>query len=167
MNPFSTYNLTALTFGRAGRVPTQLEKQLELALDDNSNHEGDFAFGETLTLAPNPGIQIDTLGLLGLPMTPRDVELIRSVAVRAPFGHGERSIIDSTVRDTWEIDASRITLRNPEWNTFLNGIADTVCKGLDVAPFTDRPECELYKLLLYEKGPLYVPALVLTTVFAD
>ena len=167
MNPFSTYNLTALTFGRAGRVPTQLEKQLELALDDNSNHEGDFAFGETLTLAPNPGIQIDTLGLLGLPMTPRDVELIRSVAVRAPFGHGERSVIDSTVRDTWEIDASRINLTNPAWATFLDGIVDTVWKGLGVAPFTTRPKCELYKLLLYERGSQYVSALVLPIGFAD
>ena len=144
-------------------MPNQLETRLELALEDNSSHvEGEFAFGTTLALAPNPGVQIDSLSLLSLPMTPSDVELIKSAASRAPFGHGERSIIDSTVRHTWEIDASRITLRNPEWNSFLTGIVDTVCKGLDVAPFTVRPECELYKLLLYEKGSQYAPAFVLT-----
>ena len=170
MNPFSRDNSTALATDRAGGMPIELDTQLELALEGDSSHEENFAFGTALALAPNPGVQIDNLGLLSLPMTPSDVEQVKSAASGAPFGHMERPVppvFGPTVRDTWEIDASRITLRNPEWNTFLNGIADTVCKGLDVAPFTDRPECELYKLLLYEKGPLYVPALVLTTVFAD
>ena len=160
--------MSASAAGRVIKRPARLEKQLEFALEDDSSHvEGEFAFGTTLDSAPNPGLQIDSLGLLSLPMTPGDVESIKSVAARAPFGKGEESIIDSTVRDTWEIDASRVTLKNPGWVTFLNGVVDMVWKGLGVAPFTTRPKCELYKLLLYEKGSQYVSAFALTILFAN
>ena len=151
-------------------MPIELDTQLELALEGDSSHEENFAFGTALALAPNPGVQIDNLGLLSLPMTPSDVEQVKSAASGAPFGHMERPVppvFGPTVRDTWEIDASRINLTNPAWATFLDGIVDTVWKGLGVAPFTTRPKCELYKLLLYERGSQYVSALVLPIGFAD
>ena len=146
---------------------SQLEKQLARALRNDPTREGSFAFGTTMHSAPNPGLEIDSLGMLGLPLSPRDMESIKGIASRAPFGHGEKSIIDSTVRDTWEIDSSRISLKNSSWTSFLGGVVDTVWKGLGVAPFTTRPRCELYKLLLYETGSQYVVAFVLIVGLTD
>ena len=144
-----------------------LEKQLALALRKDPSREGSFAFGETMHSAPNPGLNIDSLGMIGLPLSPRDVESIKSIASKAPFGHGEQSIVDPTVRDTWEIDPSRFSLRNSNWASFQNDIVNTVWKGLGVAPFNVRPRCELCKLLLYETGSQYVTAFDLIVDFAD
>ena len=83
-----------------GEKTARLETQLEIALRDTFNHEGSFAFGETLSSAPNPGLEIDTLGTVGLPPSTRDIESIKGVASRSPFGHGSKTIVDSTVRDT-------------------------------------------------------------------
>ena len=68
-------------------MPIELDTQLELALEGDSSHEENFAFGTALALAPNPGVQIDNLGLLSLPMTPSDAEQVKSAASGAPFGH--------------------------------------------------------------------------------
>ena len=139
-----------------GEKPARLETQLELALRDTFNHEGSFAFGETLPSAPNPGLEIDKFGTLGLPPSTRDIESIKGIASRSPFGHGSKTIVDSTVRDTWEIDASHITFKNPAWTQFVEDVVKTVWKRLGVAPYTVPPRCELYKLLLYETGSQYV-----------
>lgn len=38
----------------------------------------------------------------------RDAEAIKSRANQAPFGMGERTVVDKSVRDTWELDASQV-----------------------------------------------------------
>ena len=130
----------------------RLENRLALALEGDFEYEGSFAFGSSLPSAPNPGLEIDALGMLGLPLSARDAEAIKGIAARSPFGHGEKTVIDMSVRDTWEIDSSRIRFRNPAWSTFMEDVVKNVWKGLGVAPFAVAPKCELYKLLLYETG---------------
>ena len=150
-----------------GGASDRLERQLELALKNDPNYEGDFAFGTIMHSAPNPGLEINALGVLGLPLSLRDVDSIKSIASRASFGHGEKTVLDSTVRDPWEISASQISFKNSTWASFLDSVVDTVWKGLGVAPITVRPTCELYKLLLYETGSQYVlivPIVILTSV---
>ena len=143
-------------FELTGGSSDRIERQLELAFKNDPNYEGSFAFGTLMHSAPNPGLEINTLGVLGLPLSLRDVDSIKSIASRASFGHGEKTVLDSTVRDTWEISASQISFKNSTWVSFLDSAVDTVWKGLGVAPFTVRPTCELYKLLLYETGSQYV-----------
>ena len=43
-------------------------------------------------------------------MSERDVVAVKSVAVQAPFGKGERTVVDKSVRDTWEIDGASVSL---------------------------------------------------------
>lgn len=129
-----------------------LEKQLERAVKKISAHSGSFAFGEVLPAAPNPGLEISSLGIIGLPLGVRDAEAIKNVAARSPFGHGDKLVIDSTVRDTWEIDGTQIKMRNAAWDSFMGDVVRMVRNGLGVAPSALPPKCELYKLLLYETG---------------
>ena len=94
-----------------------------------------------------------------MPLSERDAKAIISWAALAPFGHGERTVVDKDVRDTWEIEPSKLSFLNPEWEIFLTkNVCPEVCQSLGVSMEDCPPKMELYKLLLYEKGSQYVPA---------
>ena len=63
--------------------------------------------------APNPALVIDGIGLVGLPLSERDAKVIISHASQAPFGKGNQTVIDTTVRGTWEIEPENVSFRNP------------------------------------------------------
>ncbi len=44
-----------------------------------------------------------------------DAEAVKSRCAQAPFGKGERTVVDKTVRDTWEIDASKVRTASVLW----------------------------------------------------
>jgi hypothetical protein len=110
--------------------------------------------GSLYPSAPNPCLRIDGLGDIGLPLSARDAHSITQCAIQAPFGHGERTTVDKTIRDTWEIDGSKVAFDNKGWNEFMNQtVVKSVCNalGVQVSP-TSPPRAELYKLLLYQDG---------------
>jgi hypothetical protein len=93
-----------------------------------------------------------------LPLNSADAKRIASVASQAPFGHGDKTVVDKGVRDTWEIDASSITFANPAWNEWLHSDAlPWVYRELGLTNTKNIPRCELYKLLLYQEGSQCVP----------
>ncbi|KAG6824174.1 hypothetical protein H0H93_002480, partial [Arthromyces matolae] len=66
---------------------------------------------------------------------------------------GSQTLVDSKVRDTWEIEPSKVKFENPAWTRFIQDyVLPTVWQALGVAPANVAPKCELYKLLLYEPG---------------
>ncbi|GJE87369.1 2OG-Fe(II) oxygenase [Phanerochaete sordida] len=116
-----------------------------------------FAFQQAYPDAPNPVLRLADLGTIGLPVNAREAEAIKSRAVQAPFGMGERTVVDKTVRDTWEMDSKQVTFGSPRWDEFLQRAVQDVCKALNVNYKTNRPRCELHKLLLYETGSHFLP----------
>ncbi|CAA7268308.1 unnamed protein product [Cyclocybe aegerita] len=126
--------------------------------DDKFSFDGNFYHASLLTTAPNPCVTISGLGLVGMPLSKRDAKSIISCATLAPFGHGERTVVDKEVRDTWEIEPSRIEFANKEWEKFVRGpVCAEVCRELGVAVGNSPPRMELYKLLLYETGSHFLP----------
>ncbi|TEB31950.1 hypothetical protein FA13DRAFT_1584402, partial [Coprinellus micaceus] len=116
-----------------------------------SEFRGSFYHCSTATEAPNPGLEIDGLGVIGLPLSQRDAAAIVSCAAQAPFRKGMETVVDTAVRDTWEIEPASVKFSNPKWAAFVDQVAtQTVWMALGVAPFTKRLRCELYKLLLYQ-----------------
>jgi predicted 2-oxoglutarate/Fe(II)-dependent dioxygenase YbiX len=99
---------------------------------------------------PLPGIEIEGVGLLSLPLSSAQVRSIKTVATQAPFGKGRDTVVDTAVRDTLQIDAARVTMTNPEWHTALSKLVGQVAGRLGVSP--ENARAELYKILLYEKG---------------
>lgn len=121
--------------------------------DANFALSGSFYHAGILTTAPNPCLHISGLGLVGMPLSERDARSLISCATLAPFGNGERTVVDKEVRDTWEIEPERIAFGNSEWVNFINGaVCNDVCKALGVSVGISPPRIELYKLLLYETG---------------
>lgn len=130
------------------------QDELYAALEGTkSTFSGSFYHCSTDINAPNPGLHIDGLGLIGLPLNEREAQLIISRSAQAPFGKGSETVVDTKVRDTWEIDPANISFTNPRWNSYVDAMATkTVWSTLGVAPCTTKPKCELYKLLLYQPG---------------
>ena len=101
-----------------------------------------------------PGLDVDGVGQIGIPVTQADAKRLIKNASEAPYGRGEETIVDPSVRRVWQIEPNRFTLRNPAWEPFLTGIVDAVKADFAI----DRKvDAELYKLLIYRKGSFFVP----------
>lgn len=129
-----------------------MQEDLESALEANIGFSGTHAWGTSYAEFPNPCIELDGIGLISLPMTEAVAKSVISHATQASFGHNESRIVDKDVRDTWEIEPHKLKFLNPAWTTFIDGINDTICTQLGVAPSSVAPRCELYKLLIHETG---------------
>ena len=126
-------------------------------LDGDFDFAGSYACGQTLPQAPNPCLTIAGMGSVGLPLKEREARQIIACSSRASYGHGERTVVNANVRDTWEIEPANIKYDNPAWAQYVQDLSgNVVCKALGVSQKT--PRCELYKLLLYEAGSQYVVA---------
>ncbi|KAG8916703.1 hypothetical protein FRC01_002912, partial [Tulasnella sp. 417] len=134
-----------------------IRADLEDVLKSDLKFEGSFYFNKTYLDAPNPVLRLNTLGRIGLPLSQREAMHIAANSKQAPFGMGERTIVDTNVRDTWEIDATDVSFDNPAWKSFIDRVVQEVCATLGVNFAASRPRCELYKLLLYEKGSHFLP----------
>lgn len=85
-----------------------LKRDLELALKDTAVFSGSFASSQSYDDAPNPFLRIDGFGTLGLPLSEAEAQRLIGVCKQAPFGKGEETVVDKSVRDTWEVDASKV-----------------------------------------------------------
>jgi hypothetical protein len=113
---------------------------------------GDFcAVGTCDVFAP--GLEVEGIGPIALPLLPIQAEQLIAVAKRAPFGRGEQTLVDTDVRRTWQIDAGRVRIHGRGWAGSLTGIVKRVAGGLGV---TGPIAAELYKLLVYDEGSFFV-----------
>lgn len=74
---------------------------------------GDFVHSHSYPTAPNPGLVVDGVGAIKLPLAidgndDAHAKSLISACVQAPFGKGERLVLDKEVRDTWQVDASQV-----------------------------------------------------------
>jgi len=114
---------------------------------------GKFAYSMVVPDCPNPGLDVDGVGRVALPLTDHTAKLIASAGDQAPYGHGMDTVVDTTVRDTIQIDASSFHFTNPKWAPVIQKwVEGKVWSKLGCAPFTSPPRCEPYKLLLYKPG---------------
>lgn len=147
---------------------SSVESSVESALDDDKlkldletylsdlEATGSFALFKPAHDAPNPGLSIKGAGIIGLPLSDRDAEAFIEASHQAPFGKGSQTIVDNSVRRTWELSADEFEIKNPAWNIFLNTILAHVEAGLGVA-VGKGVAAQLYKLLLYDEGAMFKP----------
>jgi hypothetical protein len=122
---------------------------------------GSFVHQTILTDVPSlqPHISVNVVGRLGFPLT--NVEQLISVATKAPFGHGDQTIYDDTIRTAWQIDATNITIEDCEvWTTYFNKQVKDCCFHLGIS--NERFDAlnigtTLYKMLIYETGGHFAP----------
>ncbi|KAH9849223.1 hypothetical protein C2E23DRAFT_888412 [Lenzites betulinus] len=139
-------------------APSDIKGELAGILGGDLEFAGTFSFNKTYPTAPNPALNIDGLGTIGLPLSTRDAAAIKSCSEQAPFGKVDQTIVDTSVRDTWEIDAAKVVhFANDSWELFMQQTVRDVCEVLGVNFAASKPRAELYKLLLYETGSHFLP----------
>ncbi len=138
--------------------------RLKKSMKENITHalaaiEGptSFAHGKALKETTNPGLFLHEYGTIGLPLSQNDAKTIISKAQQSPFGKGTETIVDTTVRKSWQLDPSQFSLRNPQWIPIVGKILSEVCEALYVQAGLGNVHAELYKLLLYEEGAFFKP----------
>ena len=115
---------------------------------------GSFANGGMFQL-PLPALKINGVdGVVRFPASDAQAKAIIAVCLQAPYGRGEETIVDTSVRNTWQLDPTHFTIMNPEWNSAVKSLAAVVGRELGCNPSLNVC-CELHKFLLYEQGSFF------------
>jgi predicted 2-oxoglutarate/Fe(II)-dependent dioxygenase YbiX len=122
------------------------------ALLSTVSRSGDFfVSGRVEIFAPR--LEVDGVGPIALPLLPAQAGELIAVAERAPYGRGEETLVDTSVRRTWQIGADRVRLGGRHWAQTQDTILARVAEGLGVS---EPIRAELYKLLVYDQGSFFV-----------
>ena len=84
------------------------------ALLQSIDRPGDYCTQGRL-FVPMPRVEVAGAGVLSFPVTPPHAQALISVADRAPYGRGEQTPVDSSVRACWQIDAAQVTVTGAVW----------------------------------------------------
>ncbi len=102
-----------------------------------------------------PGLYINNIGEISLPLRPEQAEQIMAQCEQAPYGLKEETLVDTNVRNVWQLSPSAFRFQNPDWQEALKKICISIAQQLGLGDV--KIECELYKLLLYGKGCFFLP----------
>ena len=98
-------------------------------------------------------LDVEGVGRCALPLGPEDIAALRELAEPSPFGHRDQTLQDPSVRRSWEIPGSAVSL---DWGArFARGL-DEMLEALAVDP-AGAPEATLEKLLIYGEGDFFAP----------
>jgi len=134
----------------------EIKAELRALLDYIDTHSLEsFATSGNIPNAVNPGITVNGLGGIGLPLSQRDALEFSKVAHQAPSGEGFEKIVDQSIRRTWELSPSQFALQNPDWQRFIQDLVGRVANELGVVGGAKAVRAELCKLLLYGEGACF------------
>ena len=129
---WSTITLPKMNLTKHHRIKAIKELLLK-ALDNIDDHSaGSFAAFGSLSSAANPGLYVECLGPIGLPLTASDARRLVAIRHQAPFGRGSETIVDTSVRRTWELNPSQFLLRNLAWLKTIKKILIKSAMGLGI-----------------------------------
>lgn len=102
-----------------------------------------------------PRLEVKRVGTVAFPVQPAQVRALIEVAERAPYGKGPSTVLDTSVRNCWQIDSAAIRLGGQGWTVAFTTIMEQVSGGLGCP--SERLEARPYKLLVYEPGGFFTP----------
>lgn len=114
---------------------------------------GSYATGGVCSM-PLPSLSVRGMSdhILGLPLGIAQAKDIIEIATQAPFGRGEETVVDVSVRCTWQLEPDRFVIGNPNWSNQLDTLVTHIQEDLGCG---SGISVELYKLLLYEPGGFF------------
>ncbi len=102
-----------------------------------------------------PRIDVEGVGILSFPVPEQQVSNLIEKAERAPYGRGEETILDTTIRKVWQVSPDKVHIGGKSWADTFSGILKRVTDGLACSDAS--VEAELYKLLIYDEGGFFLP----------
>lgn len=115
---------------------------------------GDFFVSGKLD-ALLPRVEVDGVGVLSFPVLAAQIQEVIRQAERAPYGRGEKTVLDTSVRNAWQVATGKVRVGGKSWAAVMESILTQARMGLGCGgtPIT----AELYKLLVYEAGGFFKP----------
>jgi len=131
-------------------MPITPRERLARVLDGS---QAPGAFSAQLSVpARDVRLTVAGAGPISFPVKAPQAKRMIATARPARFGRGEQTLMDLSVRDTWEITPDQVTLTGLDWDTILAEVRD----GLGLPPRA-RLRAEPHALLVYGKGQFFLP----------
>ena len=112
------------------------------------------SFATRFSIETDPGLQVEGIGTVPLPVTIRMAHRLCAMAQPALHGYKDQTRFDPRVHDTWEIPAGAIRFDSPQWQGALDDALERIAHGLGL-PSGLRLDAELHNLLIYAPGQFF------------
>lgn len=139
-------------FSAISKSHPAVQTEFQAALENHVGPNEEYAAGEPVQHAPDPGLSIEGLPNFQLPIRKRDAKLIKRIATRATVIEDGIEVVDTDQRRTWQIEPTKVAFTNPSWDAFIKDTILLVALrklGLS-SPFLTPLKCELNALLLHK-----------------
>jgi 2OG-Fe(II) oxygenase superfamily len=118
---------------------------------------GSFLTSGSFQSGINPGLEVSGAGPISLPLLAETAKKIIQASHVSPYGKGGKTLVDKSVRKSWELNADQFSLRNPAWSRQIEKLLQAAVSGLGLMTRPTEIKAELYKLLVYEEGAFFLP----------
>lgn len=133
------------------RFDERLTRLVELI--ESVNRPGEFCTHGRL-FAPMPRVVAGGRPTLSFPVPASQAEALIAGAERAPYGKGQETLVNASVRNCWQLGPARVRVEGRTWKKTLDQIVERTAEGLGFPAGGIR--AEFYKLLVYEPGGFFV-----------
>lgn len=62
-----------------------------------------------------PHLFVPTVGQIAFPLLPSQAEALMAIGAQAPFGRGHQTLVDTSVRDCFQLTPAQFTLDDPNF----------------------------------------------------
>lgn len=104
---------------------------------------------------PMPKVEVEGVGTLSFPVPDAQIAAMVRRSERAPYGRGDKTIVDTSVRKVWQIAPAKVRVGGKSWAANLETMLSKVRQGLGCEGIA--VSADLYKLLLYDREGFFLP----------
>lgn len=114
---------------------------------------GDY-FVQGFKTTPIPRMEVNGVGSISFPVPKEQVQKMIHRAQQAPYGRGQETLVDMSVRKVWQLSPNDVKISGSAWEECFEWILSKVKEGLGCQDVLVT--AELYKLLIYEEGCFFL-----------
>lgn len=151
-------------------LPADVPARTLAGVSSARDHEAQDAIAEILSGVRSAGtfaavrtaqaddlhLEVDGIGRLRFPISRAQAQRLCGLSRRARYGRGEKTLFDTSVRDTWEVPKSRIRIKRTGWNRTLLPILESLRADLGL-PSGTRLKAAMHSMLVYGPGHFFLP----------
>ncbi|KAL8778295.1 MAG: hypothetical protein Q9213_007482 [Squamulea squamosa] len=134
------------------RIKSQLRQCLS-----NMKYVGNFASYQTSQVHADPGLHVNGIGNISLPLRGSDAASIFEAAQHTLHARDHESAVEILTRGAQRLAPNSFQLRNPAWQQYVQDVVTVLGKDLGLQDSPAKVKVELHNLLLYKKGDNFKP----------
>ncbi|PLW41895.1 hypothetical protein PCANC_11051 [Puccinia coronata f. sp. avenae] len=147
------------TQGNAPNAGTPEDLNYDVSLKDDLNKAfndikapGTFAAWGALPTTPPAGLNVDGVGDIAFPLQEETMRQLIAKSHQAPYGRRSETLVDVSVRNTWEINGDQLHFFDPDWVRYVLRLSHLVATTLGIK---ETIRLDLYKMLIYETEAMF------------